>query len=78
MVDIWYKTNQGNMFEVVAFDEQGDTIEIQYIDGCLERLDEDTSFSLDPITIDPRRGVMTEGYDGDEDYVEVRDHDDRE
>ena len=41
-VDVWYKTTNGDMFEVVAVDEQDDAIEIQYLDGSLEELDDDT------------------------------------
>ena len=75
MVDIWYKTSNGDMFEVVAFDEQDDAIEIQYLDGSLEELDEDTWESLNPRIIDPPHEALADAYDedGDEDYNEVAD-----
>ena len=66
IVDIWYKTSTGDIFEVVAFDEQDDAIEIQYLDGSLEELDDDTWVSLNPKVIDPPREALAEAY-GDED-----------
>ena len=38
----WYQTPEGDVFEVVAFDGDGDAIEIQYVDGALEELYLDT------------------------------------
>lgn len=37
----WYKDESGNIFEVVAFDEDEGSIEIQYFDGAVEELDSD-------------------------------------
>lgn len=38
----WYQTPEDDLFEVVAYDPEGDTIEIQHADGALEELDLDT------------------------------------
>jgi len=75
MVDIWYKTSNGDMFEVVALDEQDDAIEIQYLDGSLEELDEDTWESLNPQVIDPPHEALADAYDDEDegDYNEVAD-----
>jgi len=48
----WYRNQEtGNDFEVVALDEDAQTIEIQYFDGELEELDLDAWYELliDPI-----------------------------
>ena len=76
MVDVWFKTSQGDRFEVVGVDEQEDAIQIQYLDGSLEEWDDDTWSSLEPQIIDPPREAMTDTYDGEEDaedYHETRD-----
>lgn len=41
IVGDWYRNLKGEIFEVVALDEDDGTIEIQYFDGSLEELDED-------------------------------------
>lgn len=68
-VDVWYKTANGDVFEVVAVDPQDDTIEIQYLDGSLEELDTDSWYGSEPKVIDPPAETM-----GD-DYMEAREHD---
>jgi hypothetical protein len=35
----WYRLNSGSLFEVVAFDDDDGTIEIQYFDGTVEEMD---------------------------------------
>ncbi len=35
----WYRHIDGNSFEVVAYDEDDGTIEIQYFDGTVEEMD---------------------------------------
>src|ERR1700749_5150917 len=35
----WYRRTAGESFEVVAFDEDDGTIEIQYFDGTVEEMD---------------------------------------
>jgi hypothetical protein len=37
----WYKDATGDLFEVVAYDEEEGTIEIQHFDGTVEELDAD-------------------------------------
>lgn len=66
MVDLWYQTCNGDRFEVVATDDQDDAIEIQYLDGAVEELDEDTWESLNPQVIDPPHEALAGAY-GDED-----------
>lgn len=48
----WYRNQEtGNDFEVVALDEDAQTVEIQYFDGEVEELDLDAWYELpiDPI-----------------------------
>jgi len=35
----WYRLNSGQLFEVVAVDDDDGTIEIQYFDGTVEEMD---------------------------------------
>ena len=35
----WYRLNGGALFEVVAFDDDDGTIEIEYFDGTVEEMD---------------------------------------
>ncbi|HKT74419.1 MAG TPA: DUF6763 family protein [Steroidobacteraceae bacterium] len=35
----WYRARGGALFEVVAFDDDDGTIEIQYFDGTVEEMD---------------------------------------
>jgi Family of unknown function (DUF6763) len=35
----WYRLNGGELFEVVAVDEDDGTIEIQYFDGTVQEMD---------------------------------------
>jgi len=39
IVGDWYRLNAGELFEVVAFDPDDGTIEIQYFDGTLEEME---------------------------------------
>jgi len=38
----WYRNATGDRFEVVAVDEQDQTIELQYFDGTVEEIDLET------------------------------------
>ncbi len=38
-IGAWYRHAGGESFEVVAFDEEDGTIEIQYFDGTVEEMD---------------------------------------
>jgi hypothetical protein len=41
-VGAWYQTPQGDYLEVVAYDPDEGTIEIQHYDGAVEEFDEDS------------------------------------
>ena len=69
-VDVWYKTANGDVFEVVAVDPREDAIEIQYLDGSLEELDTDYWQSAEPKVIDPPHEVMGGDYEGEPEYEE--------
>ncbi len=49
----WYKSPVGDYFEIVAQDEDDDTLELQYYDGTVEELDMDTWETLQPEPIEP-------------------------
>ena len=42
VVEQWYRDAAGELFEVVATDEQDQTIEIQYFDGSVTEMDFDS------------------------------------
>lgn len=37
----WYRNSNGDTFEIVAFDEEDQTVELQYFDGTVEELEVD-------------------------------------
>ncbi len=37
----WYRWTNGNLFEVVAIDEQAKTIELQHFDGTIDEVDQE-------------------------------------
>lgn len=47
----WYRTDRGAVFEVVALDEEEGVVEIQYFDGTIEELDNETWYAqlLQPV-----------------------------
>jgi len=49
----WYKNMIGDAFEVVAQDDDDDTLELQYFDGTLEELDAETWEYMHPEPIEP-------------------------
>lgn len=49
----WYKSNVGESFEIVAQDEDDETLELQYYDGTVEELDRDAWALLNPEPIEP-------------------------
>ncbi|HED18552.1 MAG TPA: hypothetical protein ENI74_03510 [Gammaproteobacteria bacterium] len=49
----WYKSTIGDAFEVIAQDDDDDTLELQYFDGTLEELDVETWESMRPEPIEP-------------------------
>ena len=46
-VGAWYKDAAGELFKVVALDEDDATIEIQHFDGTVEELDMDAWFDAE-------------------------------
>ncbi len=49
----WYKGEVTESFEVVAYDEDDGTIGIQYYDGAVEELDEDSWFEMAAKPVEP-------------------------
>jgi hypothetical protein len=49
----WYKNTVGDAFEVVAQDDDDDTLELQYYDGTVEELDAETWQDMNPEPIEP-------------------------
>ncbi len=43
----WYRRLNGNLFEVVAVDEERSTVELQHFDGTIEGLEMDTWWDID-------------------------------
>ncbi len=73
VVGDWYLTPTGETFEVVAFEPEEETVEIQYFDGSVEELDLDSWLELGAETAQP-----PEDYSGSLDLArEDYDFDDR-
>jgi hypothetical protein len=49
----WYKSPVGDAFEIVASDDDDDTLELQYSDGTIEELDRETWETLHPQQVEP-------------------------
>jgi len=49
----WYKSINGDKFEIVALDTDVATMEIQHFDGSIEELDFDSWEEMEIITIEP-------------------------
>lgn len=52
-VGAWYQTIGGDLFEVVAVDENEDSIEVQYFDGTVAEFDSDAWSELVPAPASP-------------------------
>ncbi len=52
-VGAWFQTPEGDFFEVVAYDPDQDSIEIQFYDGTVEEYDEESWEELGLITAEP-------------------------
>ncbi|MBK9130798.1 MAG: hypothetical protein IPM20_04025 [Gammaproteobacteria bacterium] len=52
----WYRTTTGRLFEVVSRDT--DTIEVQYDDGDLEELDQETWRDIQPVPSSPPASAL--------------------
>jgi len=49
----WYKSTVGDAFEIVASDDDDETLELQYFDGTIEELDRETWEMLRPESVEP-------------------------
>jgi hypothetical protein len=49
----WYRTTAGEAFEIVARDDDDETLELQYYDGTLEELETDLWDYIKPEPIEP-------------------------
>jgi len=49
----WYKTAQGEQFEVVALDDDAETVEVQYFDGAVAEFETEVWQSMALVTIAP-------------------------
>ena len=49
----WYQDASGENFEVIALDEDQQTVEIQYFDGAIDECDFDTWRDLDVTGMEP-------------------------
>ncbi|MCC5812520.1 MAG: hypothetical protein JJU06_19335 [Ectothiorhodospiraceae bacterium] len=49
----WYETTAGDLFEVVALDDEEGTVEIQYFDGAIEELDMETWLEMELMVVGP-------------------------
>lgn len=47
MVGDWYKTQEGDSFEVIAVDADEEVVEIQYFDGAVEELDLESWYAME-------------------------------
>lgn len=80
MIGDWYLSAEGATFEVVAYDPEDETIEIQYFDGAVEELDLDTWLQLEIEGCEPPEDwsgsldLMTEDYGVDLDHIPVGAH----
>lgn len=68
IVGEWYQMSSGESFEVVAYDPDDETVDIQYFDGALEELDLDSWLEMEPAGIEAPEDwsgsmdLMTEDY----------------
>lgn len=46
-VGLWFTQDSGQTFEIVAIDEDTETVEVQYFDGTVEEYDFDSWYSLE-------------------------------
>lgn len=49
----WYKDITGAVFEVVAIDNDDNTIEVQHFDGSVEELDHDSWWETPMLMVEP-------------------------
>ncbi|MDN5849339.1 MAG: hypothetical protein L0H63_06810 [Nitrococcus sp.] len=53
VVGDWYMLPKGESFEVVAYDHEDETVEIQYFDGAVEEFELETWIELSAEPIEP-------------------------
>lgn len=53
LIGSWYRDISGNLFEVVALDDDDATVEIQYFDGSIEELDLDMWWDTPMEAVEP-------------------------
>lgn len=53
VVGNWYKSDDGHSFEVIAIDEDDETIEVQYFDGGIEEFEMSTWDEMQVEQIEP-------------------------
>ena len=53
VVGDWYLAPSGETFEVIAYDPEEESVEIQYFDGSLEELDLDSWLELEAEPAEP-------------------------
>lgn len=70
IVGDWYQDREGELFEVVALDDDDQTIEVQFFDGTLQEFD-----ASDWLAMLPRIADAPEDWTGSMD-VDDEDHDD--
>lgn len=61
----------GRKFEVIAFDENDGTIEVQYSDGTTDEIDLDDWYGMDLEQLESGEDDESEESDGDSDAAEV-------
>lgn len=53
MIGDWYRNESGDLFEVVALDDDDGVVEIQYFDGTVEELDGEAWDAVNPVAAEP-------------------------
>jgi hypothetical protein len=49
----WYKSINGDKFEIIALDDDAATMEVQFFDGAIEEIDFDTWNDMEVVPIEP-------------------------
>jgi hypothetical protein len=53
VVGAWFKTAEGELFEVVAWDPSDGVVEVQYFDGTVDEYDLESWSELEPRNAEP-------------------------
>lgn len=79
VVGAFYEDDEGRTFEVLAFDEDLGTVEIQYGDGSPNEIDLDVWYGMDLKRVQPdERAESEDDADYEEDDTEEQDRDEDE